>query len=72
MESCFDGKLYKNKIWIGTVEGEETLFFFYVFVSFGFQIDLKFLSVYRFACTFHRTSTSEQILLERTILRRTR
>lgn len=31
MESYFDGKLYKNKIWIGTVEGEEeeTLIFFY-------------------------------------------
>ena len=31
MESYFDGKLYKNKIWIGTVEGEEeeTLILFY-------------------------------------------
>lgn len=28
MESDFDGKLYKNKIWVGTVEGEETFDFF--------------------------------------------
>jgi glycogen synthase len=52
VESYFDGKLYKNKIWIGTVEGEET-FSFLVFVSFGFQNDLKFLSIDRFTCTFH-------------------
>lgn len=28
IESYFDGRMFKNKIWVGTVEGVELFFYF--------------------------------------------
>ena len=66
VESYFDGKLFQNKVWVGTVEGENFFFRFQLHVIiFAFWMQNL---IHRSSSLFYWASSSQQVLLERTIL----